>query len=194
MPTERFYNRFSFLYPVVDIFLKPQKHRLLREINALPVGHLLEIGVGNGSHLQHYHSHNITAIDTSIKMLEAARKQQRKNMQLLHMNGEELLFRDQTFDYVVLSHVLAVVDNPEKLLEEAYRVLKPNGQIFILNHFTPTNWVRHLDSSLQLVSKLFHFNSVFRIDRFTAIRKFSLVREIDIGQLSYFKLLIYAKT
>jgi phosphatidylethanolamine/phosphatidyl-N-methylethanolamine N-methyltransferase len=193
MAVEHFYNRFYFLYPVVDVFLKPQKCRLLQEINALPCGHLLEIGVGNGSHLNLYQSHRITAIDTSLKMLETARKHQYANVELLQMDGERLLFPDQTFDYVVLSHVIAVVNNPEKLLEETYRVLKPNGQIFILNHFTPQNWLRHIDSSFQLVSKLFHFNSIFHVNRLVAIRKFTLLREIGFGQLSYFKLLIYAK-
>jgi phosphatidylethanolamine/phosphatidyl-N-methylethanolamine N-methyltransferase len=109
------------------------------------------------------------------------------------MNGERLLFPDQTFDYVVLSHVIAVVDNPEELLEETYRVLKPNGQIFLLNHFTPQNWLRHLDSSFQFVSTLFHFKSVFHVNRLAALQKFTLVREIGFGQLSYFKLLIYVK-
>src|SRR5687767_9841384 len=118
MAAEHFYNKFSFFYPVVDLFLKRQKHRLLQEINNLPFGNLLEIGVGNGSHLHLYQTHRITGIDISVKMLEAAKKRQRANMQLLQMNGETLLFHDHAFDYVVLSHVIAVVDNPEKLLEE----------------------------------------------------------------------------
>jgi phosphatidylethanolamine/phosphatidyl-N-methylethanolamine N-methyltransferase len=114
-------------------------------------------------------------------------------MKILQMNGERLLFHDQTFDYVVLSHVIAVVDNPEKLLEEIHRVLKPNGKIFILNHFTPTNGIRHIDSAFQQISKLLHFKSVFHIDRLDTIRKFTRLREIGFGQLSYFKLLIYVK-
>ena len=60
----------------------------------------------------------------------------------MQMDGENLQFPDCYFDYVVLSHVITVVDDPEKLLEETYRVLKPNGKIFILNHFTPKNSVK----------------------------------------------------
>lgn len=193
MAAEQFYNRFSFFYPLVDIFLKPSKRRLVQEINSLPFGYLLDIGVGNGSHLHLYRSHKITAIDTSRKMLEAAGKRNRSAIELLQMNGEKLSFRDQSFDYIILSHVIAVVDNPEKLLEEAYRVLKPNGQVFILNHFTPKNWLRHVDHALAQVSKLFHFKSVFHMNGLEAIKKFTLVREIDVSKLSYFKLLIYIK-
>jgi phosphatidylethanolamine/phosphatidyl-N-methylethanolamine N-methyltransferase len=191
--TDNFYNKFSVFYPLVDIFLKPQKRKLFEEINNLPFGHLLEIGVGNGRHFQFYNTHKIIGIDTSSQMLEIASKQKKENIELVLMNAEALLFQDQTFDYIILSHVIAVVDNPEKLLEESYRVLKPNGKIFILNHFTPNNWLRHLDNSFQLISRKLHFKSIFYIDSFDGIKKFTLLNEICFGKFSYFKLLIYCK-
>lgn len=192
--TANFYNKFSVFYPLVDIFLRRQKRKLFQEINNLPFGQLLEIGVGNGTHLKFYKTHKVIGIDTSFNMLNVARKRKSENIELIEMNGEALLFQDQTFDYIILSHVIAVVDNPEKLLEEAYRVLKPNGKIFILNHFTPSNWLRHIDRSFQIVSKIFHFKSVFHLDSLSTIRKFTLLKEISFGQLSYFKLLIYNKS
>jgi phosphatidylethanolamine/phosphatidyl-N-methylethanolamine N-methyltransferase len=191
--TDKFYNRFSILYPLVDIFLKPQKRRLFQEINNLPSGRLLEIGVGNGNHMRLYQYHEVTGIDTSLKMLELAAKQSTQHFKLLHMSGEQLMFQNQAFDYVVLSHVIAVVDNPEKLLEEIHRVLKPGGKVFILNHFTPDNWLKFIDRSFQMVSQKFHFKSVFYVHSLSAIQKFSLLKEIRFGRLSYFKLLIYGK-
>ena len=191
--TENFYNKFSFLYPLVDLFLKPHKRKLFQEINSLPEGHLLEIGVGNGNHLSLYQKHHVIGIDTSGKMLEMAKKHKAENVELLEMSGEKLLFHDQSFDYVIMCHVIAVVDQPEKLLEETYRVLKPGGKIFILNHFTPKNSLRHIDHSFQAVSKIFHFQSVFYINRLKAIRKFELIKEIGFGRFSYFKLLIFSK-
>lgn len=190
--TDKFYNHFSLLYPLVDVFLKPQKRRLFQEINSLPNGKLLEIGIGNGKHLHLYKNHQITGIDTSSAMLKIARQQQSK-ADLREMNGEDLSFPDQHFDYIVLSHVIAVVDNPEKLLEEAHRVLKPDGKIFILNHFTPNNWLRHIDSSFRFFSPLFHFRSVFRAENLQMLKEFNLLQEISFGRLSYFKLLIYGK-
>lgn len=190
---ERFYNNFSFFYPLVDIFLKPQKLKLFSEINSLPPGLLLDIGVGNGSHLHLYQAHRITGIDTSPGMLETAKKHINKNIELVQMNGENLQFQDAYFDYAVLSHVIAVVDNPEKILEETYRVLKPDGKVFILNHFTPNNWLRHFDKAFAGASKLFHFRSLFYINGLTTIRKFTLLKEIRFGRFAYFKLLIYSK-
>lgn len=191
--TDNFYNKFSIFYPLVDIFLKPQKRKLFEEINELPFGQLLEIGVGNGKHFQFYKTHKVIGIDTSSKMLEIAEKRSNENIELKLMNAESLLFQDQTFDYIVLSHVIAVVDNPEKILKESYRVLKPNGKIFILNHFTPKNWLKYLDIFFQIFAKKLHFKSVFYIDDLKSIKKFTLLNEICFGKFSYFKLLIYCK-
>lgn len=192
--TSNFYNKFSLFYPLVDLFLKPQKRRLFHEINKQTFGKLLEIGVGNGTHLPLYTTHIITGIDTSFNMLEIAKKQKISNIELIQMNGETLLFEDQSFDYVVLSHTIAVVDHPEKLLEETYRVLKPDGKIFILNHFTPQNWLKYIDHSFLLFSQIFRFKSVFHVESLVTLKKFRLLKEINFGRYSYFKLLIYSKT
>lgn len=193
METQAFYNTFSFFYPLIDFFLRPQKRVLFHEINLLPDGNLLEIGVGNGAHLPLYQKHQITGIDTSAGMLRMANKQNHNNARLLRMNGEALGFGDGHFDYVVLSHVLAVVDHPERLLEEACRVLKPEGKIFILNHFTPDHWLKHVDHAFGIFSKIFHFKSVFYLHQLTALRRCRLLKEIGFGAASYFKLLIYQK-
>jgi phosphatidylethanolamine/phosphatidyl-N-methylethanolamine N-methyltransferase len=192
--TDSFYNKFSLLYPLVDVFLKPQKKVLFNEINTLPEGSLLEIGVGNGAHFQLYKKHKIIGIDTSAVMLQIAHKRNHPNIKVFKMDGKALLFDNEEFDYVVLSHVIAVIDNPEQLLEEVLRVLKPQGQVFILNHFTPNNWLRHIDRAFEIISKILHFRSVFYIHEIAPIKKFNLLKEIHFGLASYFKLLIYQKT
>ncbi len=191
--TDQFYNHFSVFYPLVDIFLKPQKRKLFEEINRLPSGKVLEIGVGNGTHFKLYKNHHVIGIDTSTKMLEIADKQKCDTIELIQMNAESLSFPDQTFDYIILSHVIAVVDNPEEVLEESYRVLKPQGKIFILNHFTPNNWLKYVDNSFQVLSKLFHFKSAFYVENLNALKKIKLHKEVGFGKFSYFKLLIYCK-
>ncbi len=191
--TTHFYNRFAFAYPLVHVFLLPQKRKLIREINLLPPGKLLEIGVGNGSHLHQYRAHQITGIDTSVKMIEIARKQNAPHIDFRVMNGEKLLFPNQSFAYVVLSHVIAVVDNPDQLLQEAHRVLKSNGKLLILNHFTPDNWLRYVDSTFQIFSRIFHFQSRFNAEQLDALKAFTLEKEVTIKPFSYFKLLIYCK-
>jgi phosphatidylethanolamine/phosphatidyl-N-methylethanolamine N-methyltransferase len=191
--TIAFYNHFSFLYPVIDAILKPQKILLFEEVNKLPKGKLLDVGVGNGRHLSQYKKHKVVGIDTSIAMLNIARKNRFEHIELIEMSGEALSFEDQLFDYVVLSHVIAVVDDANQLLQEVSRVLKPQGQLFILNHFTPDNWLQHIDSSFELIAKALHFKSVFRLGDLSAIKSFKLKKEVSIGMACYFKLFIYQK-
>jgi phosphatidylethanolamine/phosphatidyl-N-methylethanolamine N-methyltransferase len=191
--SERFYDRLIFLYPIIDLFLKPQKRKFFRKINDCPYGRLLEIGVGNGAHFNYYTTHEIIGVDTSSSMLAQARKHLKDNIQLFHMNGETLSFPDEAFDYVILSHVIAVVDDPEKLLEEVHRVLKPRGKVFILNHFTPTNWLKYVDKIFESISGLFYFKSVFHLSGLRKIEKFKLLKEFNAGLFSYFKILIYEK-
>src|SRR5688572_27370584 len=101
--SEKFYDQLAFAYPIVDCFLKPQKDKFFRQINDLPPGQLLEIGVGNGANLKYYKNDGIVGIDTSKRMLAVAQKHAKGNIRLFQMNGENMLFPDESFDYVVLS-------------------------------------------------------------------------------------------
>lgn len=192
--SEKFYDRFTFLYPVIDLFLKAQKREFFRMINTYPSGRLLEIGVGNGDHFQYYSTHEIIGVDMSENMLARARKQLKDNIRLLRMNAGALAFPDEAFDYVTLSHVIAVVEDPEKVLEEARRVLKPGGKVFILNHFTPDNYLKYIDGAMETISRLFHFKSVFPMSSVRGLEKFKLLRAFGTDQFSYFKILVYEKS
>jgi phosphatidylethanolamine/phosphatidyl-N-methylethanolamine N-methyltransferase len=187
-----FYNRLYFLYPVIDYFLKRQKRVLFEEVNKSPAGKLLEIGVGNGSHLYLYQSHQITGIDISATMLENA-KRANNNATLLLMNGEQLAFPDASFDYIVVSHVLAVTDNPNQLIAEAHRVLKPEGKLFILNHFTPDNPLKFVDWLFQPIGRLLQLRSYFHKEQLDGLRQFSLCSETKLGTGAYYKLFIFRK-
>ena len=46
-----------------------------------------------------------------------------------------LPFAEHAFDHVFLSHVITVVSDPVRLIEEIRRVAKPGGRVVIINHF-----------------------------------------------------------
>jgi phosphatidylethanolamine/phosphatidyl-N-methylethanolamine N-methyltransferase len=194
MTPKKLYNKFAFLYPAVDIFLKRRKKMLAKMINGLPGGRLLEIGVGTGSHLSYYEKHKIIAIDISEKMLEHARKEKHKvPVQLLVMDGEKLSFENESFDYIVISHVLSVTENPEQMIEEAFRVLKPSGLLFILNHDTPDNALRYFDYAVHRIGKSLKIETKFHLDSIKNLDHFEKVSEKRPGLFHYFKIAVYRK-
>ena len=50
------------------------------------------------------------------------------------MDGERLALPDQSFDVVVAQFVITAVPNPELTLNEFARVVKPGGEIVLVNH------------------------------------------------------------
>ncbi|MHA1228243.1 MAG: class I SAM-dependent methyltransferase, partial [Candidatus Hodarchaeales archaeon] len=96
-------------------------------------------GVGTGKNLPYYRSRTkVTGIDISPGMLGKAKKKVRtlrlKNIELRLMNAEKMSFEDETFDTVVCTFVLCSVPEPVKAIKEMLRVLKPNGNIIMLEH------------------------------------------------------------
>ncbi len=49
------------------------------------------------------------------------------------MDAEHLAFRDESFDVVVAKYVITAVPNPEAVLDEIARVLKPGGEIVLVS-------------------------------------------------------------
>jgi len=107
----------------------------------LRTGTVLEVGVGTGMSLEHYLPHlSVTGIDYSAEMLARARARvERLNLghvsELRQMDARDLNFPDASFDTVVAMHVLSVVPDPERVMAEIARVLRPGGKLFIVNHF-----------------------------------------------------------
>ncbi len=50
------------------------------------------------------------------------------------MDAHQMSFADATFDCVVAQFVITLVANPEQVLSECHRVVKPGGRIILVNH------------------------------------------------------------
>ena len=62
-------------------------------------------------------------------------------VELMVMDAEKMAFADDSFDKVVAMYVASVVPDPKRLVDEMRRVCKPQGQIFMVNHFHSRNVV-----------------------------------------------------
>lgn len=108
-------------------------------MNVKPNETILEVGVGTGLSLSLYpRESQVTGIDISQEMLEKAENKKRyyglSNVTLHNMDASSMSFANDTFDKVIASHVITVVPDPLKTLNEIKRVCKKDGEIFILNY------------------------------------------------------------
>ncbi|MGE7621465.1 class I SAM-dependent methyltransferase [Viridibacillus sp. NPDC096237] len=103
---------------------------------------ILIVGVGTGADLDLINSSDldITAIDYSPDMLGKAKtKFKDSKIKFLEMDAQNMVFGDESFDYVVASLILSVVPDANKCFQEISRVLKYEGKIIIFDKFTPKN-------------------------------------------------------
>ena len=133
------YNRVAPLYDAMEAFIEAYLFKSLRaELLSTVSGRVLEVGVGTGKNLSFYPNNiDLYAIDFSAGMLR--RPKQRANTthspaQLFEMDVQKLGFPDSSLDFVVTSFVFCSVPDPIKGLKEIHRVLKPGGQLLMLEH------------------------------------------------------------
>ena len=85
----------------------------------------------------------IVGLDISNEMLEVGRGKIKKKglenfISLQEGDSENLPFADNTFDAITVAFGVRNFENLEKGLEEMLRVLKPNGQLVVLEFSKPT--------------------------------------------------------
>jgi ubiquinone/menaquinone biosynthesis C-methylase UbiE len=105
-------------------------------------GRTLEIGAGSGLNLAHYPDQvsELIISEPSPHMLEQLRTQLNadpprvRSWELVQAGAEELPFEDRRFDTVVGTYVLCSVDDPDRVLREVERVLRPGGHYLYLEH------------------------------------------------------------
>ena len=119
------------------------------ELRAMLVGDLegdiLEIGSGTGATFPYYPAGaRITAIEPDDEFRSAAEQLATgfaADIRVVPGVAEKLPFEDGSFDSVCASQVLCSVASPAKTLEEFKRVLRPGGQIRLLEHVRSEHWL-----------------------------------------------------
>ena len=121
--------------------------------------------------LPHYNrDKRITGIDLSKDMLRKARTRTREdglsNVQALHeMDAEATSFDDNSFDIAVGMFVASVVPNPRRLLAEMRRVVRPGGDILLINHFAAAKGPRWwLERAMAPASRALGWHPDFAMD------------------------------
>ncbi len=164
-------------------------------VNRLPGKDVLEVGVGTGLALPHYHADKrVTGIDLSKEMLRKARERTRAdgltNVQALHeMDAEATSFADSSFDIAVAMFVASVVPNPRRLLTELRRVVRPGGDILLINHFAAAKGPRWwLERALAPASRALGWHPDFAMDAIFSADDLSRIETEFVSRFGLFTL------
>ncbi|QNJ92089.1 class I SAM-dependent methyltransferase [Mycolicibacterium fluoranthenivorans] len=113
--------------------------RRRRKLLTQAYGRVVEIGAGTGLNIAHYPD----GVDELV-LTEPEAGMRRKLVRRLDRNGrpavisgtgaERLPLANESVDTVVSTLVLCTVEDPERVLREIARVLRPNGQLLFIEH------------------------------------------------------------
>jgi SAM-dependent methyltransferase len=94
---------------------------------------VLEIGCGGGSDLLQFARHGAEAvgIDVTPEHVKLARRRVGQSARVLRADARALPFRDGSFDYVYSHGVLHHISEPQAVVAELLRVLRPSGRFNI---------------------------------------------------------------
>ncbi|MDP9069206.1 MAG: class I SAM-dependent methyltransferase [Actinomycetota bacterium] len=115
-------------------------------------GETLEVAVGTGLNLRLYDADvRLTAIDLSPEMLEIAKQRAHeieRVVDLREADAHHLPFVDASFDTVVCTYSLCNIPDPHRAVGEMKRVLRPGGQLVLVDHIRssvkPVLWLQKL--------------------------------------------------
>lgn len=135
------------------------EHIVYQDVNFSKCKNVLEVGCGVGAQseilLRRHPNINLTGIDLSDAQLGAAKASLEKlsyakdRYVLSKANAEDLTFESDAYDAGFLCWILEHVPEPERVLSELRRVIRPGGEIvitevmnssFFLEPYSPNVW------------------------------------------------------
>ncbi|WP_066383573.1 class I SAM-dependent methyltransferase [Anabaena sp. CA = ATCC 33047] len=134
-----FYSQKILPYLLDWSLSNPNLAKYRQEILAQVKGEVLEIGFGTGVNLSYYPKElqKLITVDINPGVAKLAEKRIQASSIIVDyrvLNGESLPMKDNTFDSVVSTFTLCSIAQVAAALKEIYRVLKPGGKFFFIEH------------------------------------------------------------
>lgn len=190
------YRRWAPIYDNTFGLLSTTGRRSAVDVINKSTGRVLEVGVGTGLSLPRYAKHlEIVGIDLAPEMLEKARErvaeQKLAHVTGLHeMDASKLTFADASFDTVVAMYVMTVVPDPESVMRELARVVKPGGQVLLVNHFSQEDGVRgFIERCMAPFGDRLGWHPVFEVSRVMVCDELKLTDQRALQPLGIFTML-----
>jgi 2-polyprenyl-3-methyl-5-hydroxy-6-metoxy-1,4-benzoquinol methylase len=106
----------------------------IKHFTSTPLEHTtwLDIGCGTGEIAAHIapHVHSITAIDSGAWPQWLNFQKEHNNLNFLHESIDALSCKQDSTDIIICNQVYEHVNNPQQLIAEIYRILKPGGHCY----------------------------------------------------------------
>ena len=141
-----------FLSLGIDIYWRKQ---FIKKLNLKNNDTILDVACGTGDvgfHILKKYNINLINLDISQKMLLIAQKKAVKkkftNIQFIHGDAEKIPLEDNSIDSLTISYGFRNTSHHSIALSEFYRVLKPGGNLGILEFSIPNS---------KIMGKLFTF-------------------------------------
>lgn len=168
-------------------------------------GRVLDVGVGTGLSLSDYsRATRICGVDISEPMLRKAQGRVRalglSNVELLAvMDAKNLAFGTALFDAVVAQYVITALPDPEATLDDFVRVLKPGGELILVNHIGAEGGPRRVfELSFAPLARRLGWRPEFPWQRLVDWARMhgrvSLVERRPMPPMGHFSLIRYRKT
>lgn len=132
---------YTLLAPCYDILidrpLRAARRHSLRRLPQNGISDILISGIGTGLDIPWLPPmHRYTASDLTPAMLARARQRNAlPHMQWVLADCQHLPFASESFDYVLLHLILAIVPDGRAAIAETARVLRPGGRVYLLDKF-----------------------------------------------------------
>ena len=111
-----------------------------------PAKHVLDVAIGTADltieMLRRGKAQQVTGLDLSDKMMEIGKRKTERlnaNVEFVHGNAQQMPFENEIFDAVTCAFGCRNFQNLDEGLREMYRVLRPGGQVVILEFSYPSN-------------------------------------------------------
>jgi len=152
---------YTLLAPIYDFIVsnatQPMRISSIQRLDHTIPQSVLINGIGTGLDIPFLPTqHNYTGTDITPAMLTKCKHRLNDSTLKLHLQNADAMklpFPDNQFDIVLMNLILAVVPDPLMALQEAIRVTKPQGKIYIMDKFLPIGRLAPIRRSINLVMK-----------------------------------------